>query len=123
MLAASSPSLLVCVPGNLFEKGPTALYFKDPAIAAPGSPQKRNLLGAKLNGDRGAGVSLGSWATTAVCDDNAARDAIRLLTVEFPGYKSYLQCSGEEEIQKRFLNVYLYATAIRRLFLGDNQTE
>jgi hypothetical protein len=45
---------------------------------------------------------------------------MRLLTVEFPGYQSYMQCVSEDAIQKRFMNVYLYAAAITQIFLGDH---
>jgi hypothetical protein len=111
------------VPGNFKSKAPSVLYYKDPAIVEQGTFQKRNLMGAKLNDDRGAGVSLGSWATTAVCDQKAPRDAMRLLTVEFPGYQSYMQCINEEAIQKRFMNVYLYAAAVTGIFLDDIRPE
>ncbi len=55
-------------PGNRGEKGWNALYYCDPPRARPGECQPRNLRGLALKEDRGAGVTLGSWATTAVSD-------------------------------------------------------
>lgn len=107
------------VPGNHLQTQPTALYHNDPPPAAAGSWQKRNLHGSTLPQDRGYGVSLGSWAATAVCDENGnlVRSAARLITVEFPGYKpstAYTDRVGKE--QCRF-NIQLYGAAVVSVFL------
>ncbi len=105
------------VPGNALEEKPTGLYYKDPLPVPEGFYQPRNLNGSQLPGKRGCGASIGGWATTAVCDDIAPRNAIRLLTMEFPGYSSYQQYSG---IQKEscFFQTYLYASSVTRIFLN-----
>lgn len=105
------------VPGNNLSTIPTALYYKDPTPAHEGFYQKRKLNGSALPMKRGSGTSLGTWATTAVCDGIANREAMKLITVEFPGYKSYRQCTHEKEREQRFRNVYLYTMAITRIFL------
>jgi len=106
------------VPGNQLQTLPTALYYKDPVAVREGNIQKRNLKGSVLPNNRGGGVSLGSWATTQVCEGANTRDAMMLITVEFPGYHSYKQCRDKEKTT-RFMNVYLYATAVTRIFLGE----
>ncbi|MEI9809909.1 MAG: hypothetical protein WDO16_19705 [Bacteroidota bacterium] len=78
------------VAGNGLAKKPTALYYKDPLPVLPGNLQKRNMTGSALNAKRGSGVSLGTWASTAVANEKDAarnREAMRILTIEYPGYK------------------------------------
>lgn len=110
------------VPGNNLRQSPTALYYHDPEIAVAGFLQKRNLHGSALSNNRGYGVSLGGWASTAVCDEEGKRDAARLLTVEFPGYKPSFAYFGDEKIRCA-LNIQLYATAARKIFLEANYAE
>ena len=69
---------------------------------------------------RGAGVSLGGWASTAVSEPiNSAynRDAIRILTMEFPGYKrsSDYVTANEQTAIARLTQVY--AASIQTIFL------
>lgn len=110
------------VPGNSLQKSPTALYYNDPEIAATGLFQKRNLHGSALSNNRGYGVSLGGWASTSVCDEGGKRDAARILTVEFPGYKPSLAYFGDDK-NRCTLNIQLYAGAIRKIFLEANYAE
>ena len=110
------------VTGNNLQKNATALYYNDPEIAGAGSLQKRNLHGSFLPGNRGFGVSLGGWATTAVCDGAGRRDASILITVEFPGYKPSAGYKRKEK-EHCLHNIELYALAILNIFLGDNHTE
>ena len=118
-------------PGNRLNRsrwpsGPTALYHCDPAVAKPGEKQIRNLHGSKLPGNRGFGVSLGSWAATAVQDpenETNNRPAIRLLTMEFPGNKRPSDCAG---FQQQFITtqrVDAYATSIAKVFLAEKYIE
>lgn len=114
------------VPGNHLQKQPTALYHVDPPVALPGQRQKRNLEGSKLPGNRGYGVSLGSWASTAVDDpylEKFNRPAIRLFTVEFPGYKR--PGDYKDPLIRLFCarQVDLFAASIRRIFLGNYYEE
>lgn len=108
-----------CVSGNQLTKQPTALYYNDFPSAQSGAIQKRNFAGSQLPQKRGFGVSLGSWATTAVEDPIDGRTAIRLLTMEFPGCKrpedyqdaeSQLWCSQE---------VNRYIASITKVFLNN----
>lgn len=110
------------VPGNALQQSPTALYYHDPEIAPAGFLQKRNLNGSALANKRGSGVSLGGWASTAVCDDEGKREAARLLTVEFPGYNPSFRYSGEEKTRCA-LNTRLYALALRLIFAEANYVE
>jgi hypothetical protein len=114
------------VAGNRLDNSPTALYYNDPAIAPEGEPQSRNMEGAKLPLDRGLGVSLGSWASTAVCDSlhaSANRTAMRLITVEFPGYKRPADYSDikEQAYYKELLG--LYVTAMLKYFFAPGLEE
>ncbi len=108
------------VSGNKIDTDPNALYHCDPRAAAAGQVQKRNLHGSKLPSNRGYGVSLGGWATTAVCGDNDARDAMMLFTVEFPGYKAASQITTGAELQQHQQNTRLYAAALLKIFLQDS---
>lgn len=96
------------VPGNHLDSIPSALYYKDPSAVMAGYPQKRNTEGSALKDDRGKGISLGTWATTAVCrgQREGYRAAISLITVEFPGYKT------DRRSAKTEVNLRAYTHAI-----------
>jgi hypothetical protein len=110
------------VTGNDLQKNATALYYNDPEIAGAGSLQKRNFHGSFLQGNRGFGVSLGGWATTAVCDGAGQREASILITVEFPGYKPSAGYKGKEK-EHCIQNIELYALSVLNIFLEDNNAE
>ena len=109
------------VPGNGLTKKPTALYYKDPTAAPAGMPQKRNYSGSPMPGHRGGGISLGTWASTTVFDEkdpSRNRNAIRILTVEFPGSKRPVD--HKKELQAFYTNqVQVYAAALKTIFLGN----
>ncbi|MGZ8550624.1 MAG: M14 family zinc carboxypeptidase [Chitinophagaceae bacterium] len=113
------------IPGNRLNKKPTALYYKDPVAVPAGMFQKRNFTGSSLPGKRGGGVSLGTWASTAVHDEedpSKNRDAIRIITMEFPGSKRPVD--HKKELQAFYQRqVEVYAAALRSVFLGDYFTE
>ena len=114
------------VKGNNLTKKPMALYHNDPKISAPGTLQPRNLSGSSLPGHRGQGISLGSWATTAVKDADhpqSNRSAIRLLTMEFPGYKRSIDYSSRIMREQTTKNIQLYASSILEVFLGKYEVE
>ena len=109
------------VPGNGLTKKPCALYYKDPPAAPAGLMQKRNFSGSPMPGHRGGGVSLGTWAATAVYDEKDPgnnRDAIRILTIEFPGSKRPIDY--RKDLQPFYKKqVKLYASALKTVFLGE----
>ncbi len=109
------------VPGNRLAKKPTALYHKDPPAAPAGMFQKRNYSGSPMPGHRGGGISLGTWASTTVFDEkdpSRNRNAIRILTVEFPGSKR--PADHKKELQAFYTKqVRLYADALKTIFLGN----
>lgn len=112
-------------PGNKLATAPTALYYKDPAVVAAGQWQPRSCQGSVLPGGRSRGVSLGSWASTAVSDATAAannRAAMRLITMEFPGYKRPQDYDAAQQplVEKQ---VRLYAAAILQIFLDEQYVE
>jgi hypothetical protein len=112
------------VPGNKINKRPSALYYKDPAVAQPGQLQKRNACGSTLPSNRGHGISLGTWASTAVQDDEfpaANRDAITLITIEFPGYKAPKHYATVAQQQQCSRQVQLYASSVLHVFLVTKQ--
>ncbi len=111
------------VAGNCLNKKPTALYYKDPAPAPAGQFQKRNMSGSSLKANRGSGVSMGTWGTTAVVGQSKNRPAMRVLTIEFPGAKRPEDYPTSSE--RRFFRsqVSWFAEAILAIFLDDNQTE
>ncbi len=108
-------------PGNHLNKKPSALYYKDPVAVTAGSFQKRNFTGSVLPGQRGGGVSLGTWASTAVVNETDPaknREAIRLITMEFPGSKRPIDYKKDQQsfYQRQ---VEIYAAALRTVFLGE----
>lgn len=114
------------VPGNGIGCKPTALYYNDPPAAPAGSIQKRNLQGSPLPNNRGFGVSLGSWASTGICEggnSGYSRHAIRLITIEFPGYKGPDFFSAGEERNACLSNIRLYALSVASMFLSAKYEE
>jgi hypothetical protein len=112
--------------GNFSNGVATALYHKDPAAAPAGQFQNRNYNGSSLPGNRGSGTSLGTWATTAIEDNDTTeynRPAIRLLTVEFPGYWTPDQYKTVEKKVYFKKQVILYSTSLLNIFLQDNYVE
>jgi hypothetical protein len=108
------------VAGNKITSTPTALYYLDPKPAAAGEMQQRNLTGTNRKG-KISGVSLGSWAATAVCDEanNYQRAAMRILTVEFPGYKKPSEYQFREDKKWYTDLVKVYASSIYHYFLQE----
>lgn len=114
------------VAGNKLDKAPTALYYKDPLPAGAGNWQKRNMTGSALAAKRGSGVSLGTWASTAIAhekDPAKNREAIRILTIEYPGYKRAADYYKESQQLFQFRQTDLFAAAIETIFLGQFYTE
>ncbi|MEI9945887.1 MAG: hypothetical protein WDN26_16910 [Chitinophagaceae bacterium] len=110
------------VNGNHLNKKPTALYYKDPLPAPAGFFQKRNMTGSSLNANRGSGVSLGTWASTAVAneeDPSKSREAMRIITMEYPGCKRPVDYSSEAEQLLQQNQIELFASSVYRIFLGN----
>lgn len=110
------------IPGNQLIKRPTTLYHKDPEPVAAGQFQKRNFKGSLFSGQRGGGISLGTWASTAIMAENDPsknRDAMRILTMEFPGSKrpADYKTKAEQSFWQR--QIELYAAGIQNIFLQE----
>jgi len=108
------------IPGNRLNSDPTALYYKDPTPVDKGSFQQRNFSGSSLSNNRGSGISLGTWASTAVSgatNPTMNRDAMRILTIEFPGYKRPGDYKDARQKDYFVRQVDLYASAIEKIFL------
>lgn len=114
------------VSGNSLDKKPSALYYKDPVPAQAGSVQKRNMTGSVLTVKRGSGVSLGTWGSTAIAneeDPSKNREAMRILTIEYPGYKRPADYKTEAQQLFQQKQTELFAVAIETIFLGKYFTE
>ena len=102
---------------------PTIRFHSDYPAAEAGTFQKRNFLDSNFPNKRGFGVSLGSWATTAIQDGNATRPAIKLITMEFPG------CKGPEHYTAKELQLWSqqeisrYTTSVLEVFLKNKITD
>ena len=109
---------------DLNQATPTTLYSSDPPIAPKGQLQKRNLQGSLLPNNLGMGVSLGAWASTAVCDADGqvARQAMRVITIEFPGNKRPLDYTPAERAEHE-KQLRLYAASISQVFLAKQFVE
>ncbi|MBL7738933.1 MAG: hypothetical protein JNK14_06910 [Chitinophagaceae bacterium] len=110
------------VAGNKPDRSPTALYYKDPRPSPAGFLQKRNMTGSVLNAKRGSGVSLGTWGSTAIVNEKDSlknRDAMRVITIEYPGYK---RSSDHSTVSRRLAEqrqTELFAAAIKDIFLAN----
>ncbi|HEY6503890.1 MAG TPA: M14 family zinc carboxypeptidase [Chitinophagaceae bacterium] len=114
------------VAGNNPDKKPTALYYRDPWPAPAGNLQKRNMSATSLKAKRGSGVSLGIWGSTAIANEediSKNRDAIRILTIEYPGYKRPADYKAEAEQLFQHKQSASFATAIQTIFLEQYYTE
>jgi hypothetical protein len=112
-----------CALGNQLEQQPTVLYHSDHRAVQRGSFQKRNFTGSQLPNKRGFGVSLGSWATTAVEDGEGSRNAIRLLTMEFPGCRRPEDYKDTETQLWCKQEINRYTASIINVFLNNYQEE
>jgi hypothetical protein len=122
-MAALAQACGARVPGNNLENQPAALYYRDPVPAKKGTRQSRNFKGSSLPSGRGQGVSLGTWAATAIKDPQrpeANRQAMVLVTVELPGYKRATDYSSGTHKQFFSRQVQAYAHAITGVFLQDS---
>ena len=82
--------------------------------------QKRKIAGSSLCDHRGDGISLGSWGSTAIEDAEHPennRDAIQLITAEFPGSKRPIDYPIETQREYIEKQVALYASSIVHVFL------
>ena len=114
------------VPGNLVNGKHNAVYHKDPVPAPMGAIQKRNFQGSPTKGFHGNGVSLGSWATTAINDDaipSHNRSALRVVTIEFPGSKRPEDHLSLKQQRWSMKQVNAFALAIQHIFLRPYFTE
>jgi hypothetical protein len=112
-----------CVLGNQLVTKPTARYHNDFQAVSEGAFQKRNFMGSQLPNKRGFGVSLGAWATTAVADSDNSREAIRLLTMEFPGCK---RPEDYKDVQQQLWcrqEISRYTASIINIFLQNSNQE
>src|SRR5688572_17053032 len=108
------------VPGNKLDRNPTTVYYKDPSPAPKGEWQKRNFTGSPAQGYKGSGVSLGTWASTAVKDSlypSNDRDAISIITIEFPGSRRPEDYPTSLQKKSCRQQVAAYAAAIHEVFL------
>ena len=113
------------IRGNLVDGKLNAVYCKDPMPVQRGQFQKRNMKGSPMPGHGSAGVSLGTWGTTAVNDSSDAgndREAMRVITIEFPGSKRPRDYVGERRLVCE-REVEAYASAIRNVFLQERYLE
>jgi len=110
------------VKGNNLDTKPTALYYKDPMPSPAGVLQKRNITGSDLHAHRGTGISLGTWASTAVVydeDPSKSRDAIRVITMEYPGCKRPEDYKSVSDQLFHLKQIELFASSVHVIFLGD----
>lgn len=104
--------------GNYRGPRPTAHYHLDPSPVKAGHWQARNTSGSRLRGHCGRGISLGTWASTAVSNESDTllnRPALQMITIEFPG--SYRPGDGPvAETTKIQQTIHAYTAALRDVF-------
>jgi hypothetical protein len=99
------------------DKPPTnAVYPKDPQPSAAGTYQAR---------DTDAGISLGGWGSTAICDKKTPdqnRQAARVITVEVN--KAYrVQDMSKKQKKAREMELEAHADVLKEIFLGNAYVE
>ena len=112
------------VEGNQLQTRASARYPNDPEIAPVHTVQRRAVCGSSLPDNRGCGVSLGSWASTAVQEDSNPvynRDAITLITMEFPGYRRPSDYASEQKQRISQRQVEAFALSIKKIFLEETK--
>ena len=95
-------------------------YRRDPPIAGIGQQQTRSTGSGDLPNNRGRGVSLGGWGSTAICDPaNAAhnREAMRIITVEVSTTRRSGDMAAAQQASRR-TEIEAHADAIREIFLA-----
>src|SRR6185295_13234227 len=81
-----------------------------------------NFSGSSLANNRGSGISLGTWASTTISDAKDPvlnREAMRILTIEFPGYKRPVDYDDVKQRDYFNRQVQLYASSIEHIFLRE----
>jgi len=84
------------------------------------------LSGSLLSQARGSRISLGTWASTAIANESDAtrnRDAMRIITLEYPGYKRPIDYGIKSEQLFQQKQVELFAAATRTFFPGNYFTD
>lgn len=108
-------------PSNLLNGNASARYPLDPEIVPAGTLQPRSSCGSVLPNNKGCGISLGSWASTAV-DDTVnslySRPSITIITIEFPGLHRPADIKDEKERTWCSRQIELYAASIQNIFLN-----
>jgi hypothetical protein len=117
MMAGYISDSAMSLPGNWHNGKPNALYVHDPEVAPVGTLQKRNTCGACSKTAPG-GVSLGGWASTAVNYPQYSREAITIITMEFPGCKRSGDYPDPAQAECTWLLQRAFAGSIRAVFLS-----
>jgi hypothetical protein len=110
----------VRLPGNELFGIPNPRYKSDPPIVTAGQFQERKRKGSALPGNRGNGISLGTWASTAVCDDVDAnnRPASMMVTLEINGCERSTDYKNTEISRRRLRELGTLAEVIEGFFVG-----
>lgn len=98
----------------------TAIYPKDPRAVAAGKRQRRSHQNWKFKPRKGKGISLGTWASTAIKDKlnpSKNRSAIQVITVEVATTKRIEDMPKKKQAARR-KEIESHADAIREIFLG-----
>lgn len=106
--------------GNGLPENNNTLYYKDPAAVQAGQWQPRNFTGSFGKQLRGAGVSIGTWGSTAIAleeDMYLNRPAMRVITVEFPGSKRPEDYANSQDKTRCHQQMDAFVVALRKVFL------
>jgi hypothetical protein len=98
----------------------TAIYPKDPRAVAVGKRQRRSHETWNFKPRKGKGISLGTWASTAIKDKlnpSKNRSAIQIITVEVATTKRIEDMPKKKQADRR-KEIESHAAAIREIFLG-----
>ncbi len=108
--------------GNGWPQKANTLYYRDPAAVPAGQFQPRSFSGSLGRLQRGKGITLGTWASTAIAweeDASLNRNAITVITAEFPGSRRPEDYTHETERRSCEVQADAFVYSLRSVFLED----
>lgn len=108
--------------GNGWPQKANTLYYRDPVAVPAGYFQPRSFSGSMGRLQRGKGITLGTWASTAIAlesDESLNRNAITVITLEFPGSRRPEDYSHEKQRRSCEKQADAFVKSLRSVFLED----
>lgn len=108
--------------GNGLPHKANTLYYRDPVAVPAGHFQPRSFSGSLGRLQRGKGITLGTWASTAIAleeEESLNREAITIITAEFPGSRRPQDYMEDAQRRSCELQADAFVKSLRSVFLED----